>query len=251
MNRCQARRLRLVGQSRVYDVQGARMPIVKGGDRMSSGRLPTEALEQVLARAGDGAFAIGTDGRIAVWNRAAERILGWSQREVLGRPCCEVFAGGDGRGQSLCFQGCDVMGHVKLGEPVEHFEMKTRTKAGRPVWLDISILEAPATNGDRPMAIHLFRDVTATKKLLEIVRERTAPATSSNGNGSDSGASGLTKREIEILRFMAAGANTKVLAERLNVSPATVRNHAQNIFAKLDVHSRLEAVAWANQHGLV
>ena len=61
----------------------------------------------------------------------------------------------------------------------------------------------------------------------------------------------LTKREIEILRLMAAGANTKVLAERLHVSPATVRNHAQNIFAKLDVHSRLEAVAWANQHGLV
>jgi len=59
------------------------------------------------------------------------------------------------------------------------------------------------------------------------------------------------RNEIEILRLMAAGANTKVLAERLHVSPATVRNHAQNIFAKLDVHSRLEAVAWANQHGLV
>jgi DNA-binding NarL/FixJ family response regulator len=41
-----------------------------------------------------------------------------------------------------------------------------------------------------------------------------------------------------------------VLAEQLKLSPATVRNHAQNIFAKLDVHSRLEAVAWANQHGL-
>jgi DNA-binding CsgD family transcriptional regulator len=93
----------------------------------------------------------------------------------------------------------------------------------------------------------LFRDITATKKLLEIVRERMVPAAPSNGNG----ASGLTKREIEILRLMAAGANTKVLAERLNVSPATVRNHAQNIFAKLDVHSRLEAVAWANQHRLV
>lgn len=224
---------------------------------MSPGRGLTEALEQALARAGDGAFAIGPDGRVAVWNRAAERMLGWSAKEVLGRPCCEVFDGGDGHGQSLCYQGCDVMGHVKLGEPVEHFEMKTRTKAGRPVWLDISILEAPVTNGNRPMAIHLFRDVTATRKLLELVQERTAPAASSNGNdsgngnGSGNGASGLTRREIEILRLMAAGANTKVLAERLNVSPATVRNHAQNIFAKLDVHSRLEAVAWANQHRLV
>ena len=218
---------------------------------MSPGRVPTEALEEVLARAGDGAFAIGPDGRVAVWNRAAERILGWSAKEVLGRSCCEVLDGGDGHGESLCYQGCDVMGHVKLGEPVEHFEMKTRSKAGRPVWLDISILEAPATNGNRPMAIHLFRDITATKKLLELVQERMAPAAFVNGNGSDNGVSSLTKREIEILRLMAAGANTKVLAEGLNVSPATVRNHAQNIFAKLDVHSRLEAVAWANQHRLV
>ena len=214
---------------------------------MSPGRVQDEALEQTLARAGDGAFAVGPNGRVAVWNRAAERILGWSAKDVLGRPCCEVLAGGDGRGNSICYQGCDVTGQVRLGEPVEHFEMKTRTKAGQTVWLDVSILEAPVTNGNRPTTVHLFRDITATKKLLEIVQERTAPAAQSNGNGT----SGLTKREIEILRLMAAGANTKVLAERLNVSPATVRNHAQNIFAKLDVHSRLEAVAWANQHRLV
>jgi PAS domain S-box-containing protein len=214
---------------------------------MSPGRVQDEALEQTLARAGDGAFAVGPDGRVAVWNRAAERILGWSAKDVLGRPCCEVLAGGDGRGNSICYQGCDVTGQVRLGEPVEHFEMKTRTKAGQAVWLDVSILEAPVTNGNRPTTVHLFRDITATKKLLEIVQERTAPTAQSNGNGT----SGLTKREIEILQLMAAGANTKVLAERLNVSPATVRNHAQNIFAKLDVHSRLEAVAWANQHRLV
>jgi PAS domain S-box-containing protein len=215
--------------------------------RMAPGRLQNEGLEQALAHAGDGALAVGPDGRIAVWNRAAERMLGWSAKEVLGRPCCEVLAGDDGHGTSLCYQGCEVMGKVRLGDPVEHFEMKSRTKAGRPVWLDVSVLESPATNGNRPTTVHLFRDITATKRLLDIVRERTASAPQSNGNGT----SGLTKREIEILRCMAAGANTKVLAEQLKLSPATVRNHAQNIFAKLDVHSRLEAVAWANQHGLV
>jgi DNA-binding NarL/FixJ family response regulator len=35
------------------------------------------------------------------------------------------------------------------------------------------------------------------------------------------------------------------------VSPATVRNHVQNLFAKLDVHSRLEAVAYASRHRLL
>jgi PAS domain S-box-containing protein len=206
-----------------------------------------EALEQPLARAGDGVVAVDPDGRVTVWNRAAERILGWSAKEVLGRPCCEVLAGGDGHGNSLCYRDCDVMGHIKLGEPVEHFAMKSRTKAGRAVWLDVSTLEAPVANGSRPGTVHLFRDIAAIRKTLDIVQDLAVPPAPANGNG----ACGLTKREIEVLRLMAAGANTKVLAEQLKLSPATVRNHAQNIFTKLDVHSRLEAVAYANHHRLV
>ena len=61
----------------------------------------------------------------------------------------------------------------------------------------------------------------------------------------------LTRRELEVLRLMGGGANTKVAAERLHVSPATIRNHAQNIFGKLGVHSRLEAVAYATRHRLL
>ena len=202
-------------------------------------------LEQALAKAGDGAFAVAEEGRVRLWNRAAERILGWTAREVLERPCCEILEGIDGNGNRLCYRGCHVMTLVQRGEPVQHFEMQTRTKAGRPVWLDLSILDVPSADRGCTLTVHLFRDVTATKALLELVRDRLrAPETSGNG------ASPLTRRESEILGLMASGANTKVLAERLHVSPATVRNHVQNIFAKLGVHSRLEAVAWANRHRL-
>ena len=97
------------------------------------------------------------------------------------------------------------------------------------------------------MTVHLLRDVTATRELLDLVQQRLAPSATPNGNGT----SPLTKRETEILQLMTSGANTKSLADRLHVSTATIRNHAQNIFTKLDVHSRLEAVAWANQHRLV
>jgi DNA-binding CsgD family transcriptional regulator len=138
------------------------------------------------------------------------------------------------------------MSLVKLGEPVQHFDMQTRTKAGHPVWLDISILEAPLGGPGGALAIHLFRDVTATRELLRLVHERLqAPSAPPDE------ATMLTRRELEVLRLMAGGANTKALAERLHVSPATIRNHAQNIFAKLGVHSRLEAVAYATQHRLL
>ena len=205
-----------------------------------------QVLTQVLARAADGAFAIGPAGSVVLWNRAAERILGWSAREVLGRPCCEVLVGSDVNGNRLCYQGCHVMSLVEQGEAVQHFEMQTRAKTGKSVWLDISILEVPAANGGRSMTVQLFRDVTATKALLDLVGKRVGPLATSNGDEAPL----LTRRELEILQLMASGANTKVLAERLHVSRATIRNHAQNIFAKLGVHSRLEAVAYATQRHL-
>jgi len=219
----------------------------QGSRYMGQTRVANDGLHQALARAGDGAFAVGPEGRVALWNRSAEKILGWSAREVLGRPCGEVLVGVDARKNGVCDGGCDVAGQFRLGQPVVRFQMEARTKAGRPIWLDLSVLEAPVTNGGRPLAIHLFRDITDTKRLLEMVQERLRPNGQTNGNG----AMRLTRREVEILRLMALGANTKALAEQLHVSPATVRNHAQNIFSKLEVHSRLEAVAWANRHRLV
>jgi DNA-binding NarL/FixJ family response regulator len=61
----------------------------------------------------------------------------------------------------------------------------------------------------------------------------------------------LTARELEILRLMAEGLDTKALAERLVVSSTTVRTHVQSILAKLGAHSRLEAVARAGELGLL
>jgi PAS domain S-box-containing protein len=202
-------------------------------------------LDRALTHTGDGALIIGTDGRIALWNRAAERIMGYAAREVIGRPCCEVFVGRDDSGNRLCYKGCHVMALIRIGDPIQSFDMQTRTKAGRPVWLNLSTLASPNGSKD-PLTIHLFRDVTATKELLGLVQQRlAAPAAPADEDA------GLTRRELEVLRLMATGANTKVAAERLHVSPATVRNHVQNILGKLGVHSRLEAVAHATTRRLL
>lgn len=61
----------------------------------------------------------------------------------------------------------------------------------------------------------------------------------------------LTRREKEILRFLALGMGTSAIARELAISPATVRNHAQRILAKLQVHSRLAAVARGYAVGLL
>jgi len=60
----------------------------------------------------------------------------------------------------------------------------------------------------------------------------------------------LTPREIEILGLMVEGLSNEHIAQTLHISVRTVASHAQNLFRKLDVHSRLEAVALANRTGL-
>jgi two-component system, NarL family, nitrate/nitrite response regulator NarL len=61
----------------------------------------------------------------------------------------------------------------------------------------------------------------------------------------------LTPRELEVLELLAEGATSLRIAETLGVSPNTVRTHVQGILSKLQVHSRLEAAAFAVRHGLV
>lgn len=61
---------------------------------------------------------------------------------------------------------------------------------------------------------------------------------------------GLTAREAEVLRLLAAGRSNRVIAAELVISEHTVARHLQNIFAKLDVSSRSAATAFAFEHGL-
>ena len=61
----------------------------------------------------------------------------------------------------------------------------------------------------------------------------------------------LSPREYEVLRLIADGLDNAAIAEQLFISENTVKNHVTNIFAKLDVRTRAEAVAWAWRNGLM
>jgi DNA-binding NarL/FixJ family response regulator len=62
---------------------------------------------------------------------------------------------------------------------------------------------------------------------------------------------GLTPRELDVLRLVAAGRSNKQIATELVISEHTVARHVQNIFAKLDVTSRTAAASFAFEHQLV
>lgn len=61
----------------------------------------------------------------------------------------------------------------------------------------------------------------------------------------------LTPRERQVLVLFAQGLGTDMIAQRLSISRATVRNHSQRVLAKLRVHSRIQAVAVGYAAGLI
>ena len=75
-------------------------------------------------------------------------------------------------------------------------------------------------------------------RFVELSR-RTAPAET------------LSEREVEVLRLMARGSANKEIAGELYISESTVKTHIANIFQKLDVNDRTEAVTKALQKGII
>ncbi len=62
---------------------------------------------------------------------------------------------------------------------------------------------------------------------------------------------GLTAREVEILKMLATGMANKQIAFKLKISEKTVRNHVSNMYQKLDIYDRAQAVLYAVRKGLV
>jgi PAS domain S-box-containing protein len=184
--------------------------------------------DEVVARSHDAVFAVNAKGWITAWNGAAERILGYAPRDLIGRPSCDIFRSDEEDGARLCYRGCHAT-PVRLDPPAQNFELRTRTKSGRPIRLSVSVLSITGRARRRAASLHVLRERMTVSE----------PTTT------------LTRRELEILRLMAVGMSSRRAAETLHVSSATVRNHAQSILRKLGVHSRLAAVAFAHRHRLV
>jgi DNA-binding CsgD family transcriptional regulator len=199
-------------------------------------------LNGTVARAGAAVVATDGAGRISLWNPRATTLLGYLPCEVMGRLICDVCCPISMQTPTLCYAGCHVRA-VSHDATMQRVDIRTRTKRGALLGLSVNALVIPGTPGRGPTVVHLFRE-----RLTG-----AGASASANGHavvgGQTDGA--LTRREIDVLRLMGAGMNTKAIAGVLGVSGATVRNHVQSILGKLAVHSRLAAVAAANRLGLL
>ncbi len=88
----------------------------------------------------------------------------------------------------------------------------------------------------------------AAKGIFEQLGAATGPASLSPQAPPDSG---LTARELEVVRLLVTGATNKAIARELRISEKTVATHVGHMFTKLGLESRAALTAYAYEHGLV
>ena len=103
--------------------------------------------------------------------------------------------------------------------------------------------------------VYLFKDM-ARKELVNAIRavakgQRYIPAQVGTKIAENLPRSGLTEREIDILRHVASGMRNKEIAHLLKISEATVNAHVKHVLEKLNVSDRTHAVTTALKRGII
>lgn len=223
-------------------------------------RLKLSELLDIFSNTTDGVFAVDGKQRIIHWSDGARALLGHAPEDVLGKNCYDVVAGGDYQEHPYCRRDCPVVISARKGQPVASYDVRSLTKDGAEMWLNITVVSLPETVSRKTVVLHLFRDVTQRRRaeklaeeLVQSVGEFTARATEVREEVVPYPPPGpnLTGRELQVLRLLASGTGTEAIAHSLAVSRSTARNHIESVLSKLGVHSRLEAVVYATRHHLL
>jgi len=124
----------------------------------------------------------------------------------------------------------------------------TQVPQGTPHDIDLAA-ELPPDEYDRVVRRAKSLDPVATLKAL--LAGLAAPATAARDDAPPHGAGELTEREVEILALVAEGLSNRAVAERLILSTGTVKWYLSQVYGKLGVSSRTQAIARAREWGLI
>jgi len=224
---------------------------------------PSTEILDVLAGSDTPSLATDIAGHIVFWNRAAERLLGRTGSQVMGRRCYDVIGGRDVHGNRFCHEGCSIVAMTRRGEPLQAFEITVGSPPAQEHNLSVTVLKVPTARPEAFTLVHILQPIETEARLVRALERLGArrPAAGARLDGFEPAVAAgpvalpkappLTDREKEILQWVSAGLQNKEIAHQLGISLATVRNHIHNILEKLDVHSKLEAVSLAFRQGWV
>jgi PAS domain S-box-containing protein len=131
----------------------------KAGDQVS-GRLAA-----IVQSSDDAIVAKDLNGIITNWNSSAERIFGYTEQEVLGKPITIIIP------PELQAEETEILRRLRAGERIEHFETVRVTKGGRKVRVSLTISPVKDATGRVVGASKIARDVTGIRQVEQALRE--------------------------------------------------------------------------------
>lgn len=196
---------------------------------------------------------------------AAHQWMGWSAGEA-GRALADSFRTAVtpqiARATLQAASAADVsdeLGQVRAPTLVLHRRGMTQIpiEVSRSLVQDLPNGHLVTLEGTQPNLFLEDPDLVV-KLLVDFLRRRITPPESIGASGTTTapainkvGApSGLSSRELDVLRLLAAGESNSEIARRLELSRHTVERHVANIYRKIDARGRADATAYALRHGL-
>jgi DNA-binding CsgD family transcriptional regulator len=200
-----------------------------------------DSITEVFTHSTDAVFGIDATGRIRFANNEFERLLGYSCGQLRNSWCANVLCGTDIHGQPFCGADCPIPKTADARPAIRDFDLVVRRADGDSLLTNIGACYIPLHLREQAGQVDVFFSLRRVNPRRLLQRMATPPAKKSGMDGSrDPGK--LTSREKEILGLAAAGMQTARIAARLCISTQTVRTHFRNIYPKLGVKTRTEAV---------
>jgi PAS domain S-box-containing protein len=187
----------------------------------------------VLDQVGLAVIATDLDGVVTNWNTRAESLYGWTREEALGQPITELTVP-----EQSQTPAAEIIAALQRGESWGG-SFRLRRKDGSQFTAYIK---------DSPVLDEAGRMVGIVGVSIEIADPELARAVRALVGSENHGARRtrtLSPREREVLGLLARGLTGEQIAERLVLSPETVRTHIRNAREKLGASTRVEAVTMA------
>jgi len=211
----------------------------------------------LLEHTADAAYTVTADGEICSWNRAAEKMLGYSADEVLHRNIDDVLKARDAMGTPALGGGREATTRswTDTSGGVPNFDLEVQTCASEKMWVNVSTIVYNNSRTGRQLFVRLMHDVDQRhrneellSRMIEAARQLVQIAESPSSHAP---VTPLSEQERRILGLFAEGNDPATIAAKLSISAQTLRNHLHHINRKLRTHNRLEAVTHAQRRGLI
>jgi PAS domain S-box-containing protein len=121
------------------------------------------SLASIVESSDDVIVSKNLDGIISSWNKAAERVFGYSAREAIGQPITIVIP------ENRHSEERDILSRIRRGERIDHFETVRRRRDGSLIIVSLTVSPVKDANGKIVGASKIARDVTEQKRSQELI----------------------------------------------------------------------------------